>query len=140
MRVRKEGLGAILVIAPLILITYLQSLVTNSFCLFKISIGLPCPGCGSIRSFLALCRGDFLESLHFHPLILLSLGIIIYFTVKYAFKIEMLSKKMEKWLCVICILLYTIVFVVRLWLYFPHTEPMIPFKNAVWYLILQMGD
>ena len=38
-----------------------------SFCAFRHLTGLPCAMCGMTRSFCALAKGDFLESLHAHP-------------------------------------------------------------------------
>ena len=39
-------------------------------CLFRFHTGLPCPGCGLTRAFLALLRGDFRASVQFHALLL----------------------------------------------------------------------
>lgn len=37
-------------------------------CLFRLSTGLPCPGCGMTRSLIALWHGDLLTSFRYHPL------------------------------------------------------------------------
>jgi len=37
-------------------------------CMFKLMTGMPCPGCGLTRSVVALLHGDLTTSLHFHPL------------------------------------------------------------------------
>ncbi len=42
-----------------------------SFCPFRMTTGLPCPGCGLTRSVVALAHGDLGGSLYFHPLGLL---------------------------------------------------------------------
>ena len=39
-----------------------------SICPFYNLTGLPCPGCGLTRSFVSLGHGQWLESLHWHPL------------------------------------------------------------------------
>lgn len=41
---------------------------TPSFCPFKVTTGLPCPGCGLTRSAVALLHGDLSTSVFFHPL------------------------------------------------------------------------
>jgi hypothetical protein len=37
-------------------------------CPFRLSVGLPCPGCGLTRSLMALWHGDWLTSFRYHPL------------------------------------------------------------------------
>lgn len=37
-------------------------------CPFRLSVGLPCPGCGMTRSIGALWHGDWLTSFRYHPL------------------------------------------------------------------------
>jgi hypothetical protein len=46
-----------------------------SLCWFESTTGIPCPGCGVTRSLSCGLRGMFLESLHFHPMGLLILGL-----------------------------------------------------------------
>jgi len=36
-------------------------------CYFKSQFGLECPGCGLQRSFIALLKGDLVQSWHYHP-------------------------------------------------------------------------
>ncbi len=38
------------------------------YCPFRAISGIPCPGCGMTRAFLALAEGDFLGALRFNPL------------------------------------------------------------------------
>ncbi len=35
-------------------------------CFFKSHLGVECPGCGIQRSFIALLKGNFIESFHYH--------------------------------------------------------------------------
>jgi uncharacterized membrane protein YqjE len=39
---------------------------SQSFCPFKMLTGLPCPGCGMVKSMVSLYRGEWIESLEFH--------------------------------------------------------------------------
>ena len=48
-----------------------------SICWFENCTGLPCPGCGLTRSFSCALHGMFLESLHYHPLGLLILLLLV---------------------------------------------------------------
>lgn len=36
------------------------------FCLFRHFTGIPCPGCGLTRSFVAIARGDFGDAISYH--------------------------------------------------------------------------
>jgi hypothetical protein len=49
-------------------------------CFFKSNFGIDCPGCGMQRAFIALLKGEFYQSLCFHPgLIPFLLTIIVLF-------------------------------------------------------------
>jgi uncharacterized protein DUF2752 len=56
-------------------------------CFFKSTLGIACPGCGMQRSFIALLRGDLLQSLQYHPallpLLLTSLLLFVQLKVKH---------------------------------------------------------
>ncbi|MBQ3182044.1 MAG: DUF2752 domain-containing protein [Clostridia bacterium] len=38
------------------------------YCLFKRLLGIPCPGCGMTRAYLALMRLDFARAFEMHPM------------------------------------------------------------------------
>ena len=42
-------------------------------CAIYQATGIYCPACGGTRAFLALCRGDFLASVYYHPIVLYTL-------------------------------------------------------------------
>ncbi|MFA7089304.1 MAG: DUF2752 domain-containing protein [Bacteroidales bacterium] len=47
---------------------------SQSFCPFKMLTGLPCPGCGMVKSMVSLYKGNLVESFRFHlfgPLLVL---------------------------------------------------------------------
>jgi hypothetical protein len=51
-----------------------------NLCPFRMSTGLPCPGCGMTRSVVRLLHGDVSASLWFHPLgplLVLGLGMLL---------------------------------------------------------------
>lgn len=37
-------------------------------CLFRFAMGMPCPGCGMTRAWLALLRGDVAAAFAYHPM------------------------------------------------------------------------
>lgn len=39
----------------------------GTLCLFRRTVGLPCPGCGMTRAFAALARGEWWDALQLHP-------------------------------------------------------------------------
>lgn len=48
---------------------FLLFLVTkNTACPFRKLTGVPCPGCGMSRAWLAVLHGNFKEAFHYHPL------------------------------------------------------------------------
>ena len=61
-------------------------LITDSLCWFQATIGLPCPGCGSSRAASALLRGDFVEAMRWHPLILLTLALLPAAAIRFAMR------------------------------------------------------
>jgi len=62
-----------------------------SICWFKNCTGLPCPGCGLTRSLSCGLRGMFFESLHYHPMGLLILFLLI--TIAFASLLPRSGKK-----------------------------------------------
>ena len=55
-------------------------------CLYKKHLGIECPGCGMQRSFVALINGDFEESFHQYPPLILVLVLLIFLALHLKFK------------------------------------------------------
>jgi hypothetical protein len=69
------GMTTSLVAAPLL---SPQAVATGPvLCPFRRLTGLPCPGCGMTRSFVALAHGDVGASFSFHPLGPLMMAIFV---------------------------------------------------------------
>lgn len=51
--------------------------IWGTACLIQGTVGIPCPTCGSTRAFFHLIRGHFHDAFYWHPLIILSLFILI---------------------------------------------------------------
>ena len=64
-------------------------------CFYKSAFGIDCPGCGFQRAFIALLRGDFLESLKLYPALiptiamLVLLAVHVFYHLKHGAKILM---------------------------------------------------
>jgi len=113
-------------IAPLwiILLFWILMIVlsTESLCLYKIIYGIPCPGCGMIRSLYHLVILDIRSAFYYHPLVFLVIpvGIILLFKKRKGF--NRIYKNRIFWIFLLCLLLG--VWVVRMVLMFPEKEPM----------------
>lgn len=91
-------------------------------CLVASTTGFPCPGCGGTRALISLFRGDFLESLKYHPLLLPALIILL-----ADFVFSLVKGQAPRWFNRVLVALAVataIVYAARLILLFPHTEPM----------------
>ena len=112
------------------------SLLTGTLCWFQSILGVPCPGCGSMRAVQALVQRQFIEAHISHPLILLSLALCLYFVIKYLFFRNRQIYKAEKHILIGITILYMGVFIARMIFLFPHTEPLIPLETALWRLAI----
>ena len=56
-------------------------------CFFKSHFGMDCPGCGAQRAFIALLKGDLVQSLYYHaaliPFMVTVLALIIQLIFKF---------------------------------------------------------
>lgn len=98
-------------------------LIFNTKCIFKLVIGVPCPGCGLTRAWISCLKGDILKAFNWHPLFLLIpiLGILIFLYFKKSF-----IKCRIYILILICIIvsLYLITYIFRMMTLFPYMEPL----------------
>lgn len=53
----------------------------QSFCPFKLLTGLPCPGCGCLKSMINLYRGEIVQSMRYH---LLGIPLMVLFVAGFA--------------------------------------------------------
>ena len=131
--------GGTIVIIVLFML-FLQEFLGSS-CLSVAVFGIPCAGCGSSRAVQLLLQGRMREALTMHPLILLTLAFVI--IIPLFMLLRFLRKKRGKKtflplsaravniFFITLALIYFVVYVVRMILYFPHTEPMLYNSNSV---------
>jgi hypothetical protein len=108
--------------------------LTGAACWVKALVGLPCPGCGTVRAFFALAHGDLAGALRWHPLILITVLILPLGLAGDLFLMDRLSDRQKKFLrkCFLCLsLLYLSVFLIRAIFYFPDTEPLDFYRNTL---------
>lgn len=65
--------------AGLALDTFFQACIPP--CIFRETLGVYCPGCGGVRSFLFLIEGDILSSLWYHPFVLYGAFLLALFVI-----------------------------------------------------------
>ena len=97
--------------------------ITGTLCWFKATLGMPCPGCGATRSVLSLFRGNFGDAFAWHPLIVITLILIPYTIISSVTGRYKRVRKVEKTILLTIVVLYFAVYIARMVLFFPHTEP-----------------
>jgi len=114
---------AIVIIALLGLYMAAAYLLTGTACVFKSTMGIPCPGCGLSRAYMACMALDFETAFFYHPLF----WYLPPFALIYAAICHKYRDKYPRWFIVFArfsLILFLLVFAVRLVLYFPHTAPL----------------
>ncbi len=112
----------IVVAAALLAGWSLYSLAGPSGCMIKAVTGLPCPGCGLTRAYVALFHGHFRDAFFYHPLfpVVLLIGACV-----AGKQLPLLSSLVsnERWWGMI-FAAFSGVYIIRMVVYFPHTPPM----------------
>ena len=109
----------------------------DSICVFQILFGIPCPGCGSTRAAVALIQGRFAEAFTYHPLIPLSLVILPYAVFRNVINRRWKIPAAEKYAVILIVAVYITTYVIRMILFFPHTQPMVSLEGAIWPRIIR---
>lgn len=92
-------------------------------CLVKNITGIPCPGCGLTRSYLALLNGHLILAFFYHPLFFtIPFILLIILFLNCDFK-PTFTKYFDCFLYGM-ILLFCLTYIIRMILYFPTLPPM----------------
>jgi len=113
--------------------------LSGTSCWIRAVFGIPCPGCGSTRAVGAVFRGNIPKALEYHPLIFLTLGLLFYWLITVIFRIKIFEKLGEKRFNIIMWVvlgLYISVYIIRMILLFPVTEPMIFLESSLLWRIV----
>lgn len=89
----------------------------RSICIFFNIFGIPCVTCGLTRAYISLLKLDIESAFYYHPL---------FFLVPFFF----IVKKKKYFLMLFG--LFVVVWLVRMWLYFPYREPMVFNSQALY--------
>lgn len=128
--------NGLLWLIPLLIISgvyYIGALLLgfDTFCVFKNSTGMPCPGCGMTRAVLCVGQGQFENAFFWHPLwplVTVGIGIFGYwilFKCGVVKSFGLFYKLFESnWLWLSVLILFIIVYMLRMFLYFPMQKPL----------------
>ena len=116
------------ILIGVILLSAISGMITGIACPLYYLLGVPCPLCGMTRAYLAALRLDFATALSMHPLFWTLPVIMIAVFICPFFKN---SDKAFKIFYIVIGTLFISVWIVRMILYFPHTEPMIFYDKSI---------
>lgn len=91
-------------------------------CVFYHLTGVPCPGCGITRAYLATMRLDFVTAFRMHPLWPVTVPVLMWaFWKKGSFFAD---RRKNMIFTGILVVVYIGVYLIRMWVLFPDTPPM----------------
>jgi hypothetical protein len=109
----------------MVLFAVVTWLISGTSCIWRATLGLPCPGCGLTRSVLALLAGDWLRSWQMHPLTIPLALAMLYYLLKLVNPRFHMAAKSEKRAMISLIIAFLAVYAVRMVLLFPDQAPMV---------------
>ena len=95
---------------------------TGTSCLIASTTGMPCPGCGGTRAFLALLKGDITGSLRNHPLLIPSAAIMGAYFIGRLIKDR--SQDYMKKILIALLIALAATYAIRMIIMFPETPPL----------------
>lgn len=97
--------------------------IFGTCCPMRIITGLPCPACGTTRSFWALLRGDMRDMLWYQPLMPLLAGTLFLFAYLRYFK-GTANKNLFYAAIAALIIIGISVYLYRIYKYYPERPPL----------------
>ncbi|MFA5585950.1 MAG: DUF2752 domain-containing protein [Saccharofermentanales bacterium] len=136
----KRGIPPLVWVLLSLLLLLLELVGGN--CFFSSVLGIPCAGCGTSRAAILLFGGHFREALRMHPLILVTLALVLtafilllawLFSLRSGKPLRLpLSPRAARFIFFSLLALYLAVYLVRMILYFPDQEPLCYQADSVW--------
>lgn len=120
------------------LVSILANKIGISLCPFYNTTGVPCPSCGMTRAYISLFHLDIKGAFFYNPCFILVPFIFVPFLIPFI-KIKGKNLNIKKstsnmYFCFLCLILI-ITWIIRLFLFFPNTEPMTYNFNSIIYKI-----
>lgn len=95
---------------------------SDTRCLIRNTLGIPCPGCGMTRAYSNLFSGNIVGAFQSHPLFILPIIIGIVIVLRNTKLVNGIYRSNRFW--IVLLILIIGVYAIRMILYFPNTEPM----------------
>jgi len=92
---------------------FFLSRLFGTVCPFKAAIGIPCPGCGMTRAYIAALRGYFKSAFYWHPLFPLA-PVLTGALAVYTFAKKPHTRKIAEIILIAVAVLFVAVWVFRL--------------------------
>lgn len=110
----------------------ITQLIFHKLCPIAIITGFPCPGCGITRALLLLLTGHPIAAWNMNPCIYLwILFFLLFFFARYMKK----DRKMQNILIIITGIITIVVYIIRMFLYFPNTVPYVYYEHSLLHTI-----
>ena len=120
----KRKISIILIFVGAIAVLIILAALGLLPCGIKLLFGIPCPTCGMTRAYFSLISGDLHAAFAYQPLFwLLPLCLILCVFIK--------NTNARRAVFIICGAAYFIVYIIRMFMYFPDTAPMDFSSDAV---------
>ena len=106
---------------------FLANYFLDRYCPSVLIFGIPCPACGMTRAFVLLLKGRIFDALFMHPLILVTVVLILTFILfRY---ILLIDTKSLQTLLLSVLIIAIVIYIVRMFLYFPSIPPMTYYRD-----------
>jgi len=103
----------------------------DTYCLIKNTTGFPCPGCGMTRSYVSLLHGDVQGAFYYHPLFWTVPVTILLAYLMQGSKVTVKTKKRMSYCLAGLVIVFALVYILRMIWLFPNHEPMTFYKEAI---------
>jgi hypothetical protein len=116
--IKKYGV-AVLLLAAFMFLTHVTA---GTVCMVNALFGMPCPGCGLTRAWYAALGLRVGEAFAFHPLFAVP---FVYVGIWVWTRVRKVNPPWFKTLSIGVLAAFLAVYVIRMVMFFPHTEPFV---------------
>lgn len=112
-------------------------LVFRGSCVIRLFTGIPCPGCGLSRAYIALLHGHIADAFHYHPLFFVVVPFLLYMTFHDRLS-PRVSKKVETAVCICLAAAFILVYIGRM-VWGDGSVLSVDLESGMIYRILEAG-